>query len=131
MPTYAQVCRWKREHSEFRESLQRAYEDHADYLVDKVMDVTEKDNNKFSTEEVSAARLEFDALKWQAQVRKPQQYAPNLKLSGDKDAPLTLVVDTGIRRAGDVGYKVDETARLREAESAVESPLVPGGSDGE
>jgi hypothetical protein len=116
MPSYAQICRWKREHAEFREALKEAYEDYADYIADKVVDVADPEKNPLRTKErVAQAGLFVDTLKWKAQVHKPRMYSARMKVSGDSDNPIKIILETGIRRSGDPGFNADATEQIKEA----------------
>lgn len=112
MPSYATLMRWRTTVPEFAKMLDVAYADQADYRADKIMD--EIDQVDADPDEIAKAGLKLKATQWAAQVHKPGKYAPRTKVMGDANSPLQFVIETGIRRSGDDGYNVDETAKLRE-----------------
>lgn len=112
MPSYAVLCKWRRENKEFDEMLTKAYEDQADYRAEKIMD--EIENTSADSDDIALAGLKLKAVQWTAQVNRPSKYSPRMKHSGDPLSPLQVVIETGIRREDDIGYNVDETAKLRE-----------------
>lgn len=115
MPSYATISRWRREDPEIRMAFERAFEDHADYTANKIIDIAEKAYlDKVDVDQMAAVKHFTENLWKSAAVHKPRQYAPNMKISGDANAPLQLIIDTGIRRKSDPGYTIDETAKLRE-----------------
>lgn len=112
MPSYGLVCKWRRKNEAFDKALLQAFEDYADYVADKVVEIA--DTCSANKDAVAKASLQVDTLKYKAQVHKPRIYSPRMKVSGDEAAPLKLVIETGIRRPGDPGFHVDETKKLRD-----------------
>lgn len=110
MPTYGQLCRWRREHSEFKEWLSLARQDRADVFFDKALAAVE--NADEDRDSISLARLRSDFYKAAAKVSNPETF-------GEKSGPAVQVVsgntfqlETGIRRVGDSGFNEDEALKL-------------------
>jgi hypothetical protein len=38
-----------------------------------------------------------------------------MKVSGDSDNPIKIILETGIRRSGDPGFNADATEQIKEA----------------
>lgn len=91
-PEIRTVMRWLSANSEFCQQYARAREEQADTLADEMLDVARES----SLDQVSAAdkRLLLDTLKWRAGKLRPKVYgdATNVKLSGDAENPLALLV---------------------------------------
>lgn len=117
MPTYALVSRWRRDVPEFRQMLTRAYEDRAETLRDKILEMEEKIGtvswSKDDAVALAALRQRFELLKWGASVDGPQKYSDKLKISGDKDSPISFVIETGIRRKDDEGFRRDDPQYMK------------------
>lgn len=102
---------WKNKHPDFSEKLAMARKDRADHFFDKIYeDIAEGDHEKH---DVPGKKLQFDAYRWMAEKSNPEQYGNQTKIVGDKNAPLAILVDTGIRRNED---DEDETVAQTEIE---------------
>lgn len=66
----------------------------AEAAHDKVISLAE-DTDDLNAQ---ARRVQIDAHRWSAKVHDPNRYGDKTKVSGDANAPLTIVVETGIRR---------------------------------
>ena len=93
------IYRWRNKHPDFDEQLKAARRDRADYYHDQVMEVAQRAN--IDKDEVSALKLKTDLYKWGAEKANPQEYGAQTKITGDTNAPLQIVVDTGIKREED------------------------------
>ena len=93
--SYSDVLLWKRQSAEFRDNLDEAKLERADFARELIHHIGEERGN-------------LDALKWSAEKGNPEKYGPRIKHSGDKNSPLSFVLDTGIRRPGDDGYQEPE-----------------------
>jgi len=111
MPSYATVCRWKRDVVEFREDLDQARIDRAEYYADRAVD---EGMAAFEKDDVPVAQLKHNVMKWAAGVGDAGKFGTKTKIVGDKNAPVSFIIDTGIRRIGDTGYNVDETQEAHE-----------------
>lgn len=99
MPSYSAVCRWKRKHEDFAKNFEQAKKDRAERFHDKAVKVAS---------DTDQDRVKFDALKWGAQVGNPAKYGPQTKVTGDTDAPVKIVVSTGIDRDNPPDIDVEE-----------------------
>jgi hypothetical protein len=97
-PPPQMIYKWRSLHKEFDEEIRRAIKIRGDYFAGRVLETAE------GTKEYNAksARVKMDGFKWLASVSDPDTYGNKTKISGDPDAPLTFLIDTGIRR-GDAG----------------------------
>jgi len=93
MPTYATLCKWRKDYPEIREMLEQAYVDRADTLRDEALGealLADEDN-------VDSQKLKHDALKWAAGVDSPR-YSPKAKIEATLNIPTQVIVHTGIDR---------------------------------
>lgn len=97
MPSYATICRWRAENPEFEDAITMALKMRADRYLDLIVDEAEE-SKLLAKEEVPAMSLRIKTLQWLAEKHNPDKYGNRTKISGDKDQPLQIVVDTGIVR---------------------------------
>ena len=95
-PPTSVLYSWIRLYPDFKEAIDLAKKERAEIYRDKIAESSEDTIEK---EDVAAEKLRFDQLKWLAEKADPQQYGNQTKITGDLNAPLTLIVDTGIRRS--------------------------------
>lgn len=110
MPTYATLCRWRRQHPWITEALEQARRDRAEVLRDEALSeamAADEDN-------VTAQRLKTDLLKWAASVDDPARYSPKTKVDATLAVATQIVVDTGISRVR------DEERTVVDSDSAIE-----------
>jgi len=130
MPGYSTLSRWRREHSEVGELIGHARIDRAEGRYTRALqeaDSADEDN-------VQANKLRFTAYQWAASVDNPEMYSPRTKVSGDKNAPVVIEIDTGIRNASD--YHKDESIQTKDVtpgpeqleESSRDSDGISGGT---
>lgn len=98
LPGVPTIYHWKTKHPDFAANLKAARQDRGDFYHDQVMEVAAKD---IDSKEVSAYKLKTDLYRWGAEKANPGEYGNQTKLTGDVDAPLQIIVDTGIKREGD------------------------------
>jgi hypothetical protein len=97
MPSYAAVCKWLLEHTDFVEMYTRARDDQADYLADDLIRISDEypviDNNgKLDSAWVQWQRNRIDVRKWTAAKLKPRKYGDkitNEHQGGDPDKPIS------------------------------------------
>lgn len=122
-PSVPVIYRWKELHPDFGRRLDHAYRDQALYHIDKASEIAEEAVT-LPKEDVPAYKLASDLHIKLAGRKDPGRWNDNIKISGDKDAPLRILVDTGIRRITDDGFdreKFDSVdAEFREIEQKVE-----------
>lgn len=88
---YSIVNRWKNTNVEFRKRLEDAYRDRAEKQADEILEIAE---------ETRDAKARIDARKWAAEKFNPEKFGQKTKISGDKDAPLQFVIQTGVPERG-------------------------------
>lgn len=89
---YSIVNKWKADHAEFRGRLDQARKDRAEFQHDKILEIAEESKD---------SKLQIEALKWSTEKNDPDKYSPKTTLKGDKNAPLSFVLSTGIDRGGE------------------------------
>lgn len=101
MPSRTTVFRWLPENQTFRDQYARAREAQADLLADEILEIADDsagDKIKLhgievlNSEYVQRSRLRIDARKWIASKLAPKKYGDKLELAGDKESPLTVVI---------------------------------------
>lgn len=96
MPNYASVCKWKAENANFKERLKNAKKDRAELWHDEIAESLDVDME--TTADASREKLKFEKLKYLAEKNNPEEYGSKIQHGGDRDNPIRLVIDTGIRR---------------------------------
>lgn len=91
MPKAAVVYDWSRLHPDFREALDMARRDRAEYYHDKVIAEVEELSEK---EDVPVVKERVSAYKWAAEKGNPEKYGKAKSEGGIGN--VTIVVDTGI-----------------------------------
>lgn len=104
-PSYALLCRWRRENPGINDMLNEARRDRAEQIHDRIMDEVVADAQAVTKDDIPGVKLKFDALKWLTQVGDQDRYGQKQQISGKVDVKTAIVVDTGIRRPGDEGYR--------------------------
>lgn len=99
-PPYGVLMRWRREHSEFNEAYERARRDRVEVFFDKAIAAAEAAETK---DEAQVAKVKVDAYKWAAEKSDPDKMAGKQQQSGN--GQVMIVIETGIRRYGDEGFK--------------------------
>jgi hypothetical protein len=98
MPSYALVTRWRHEHPEFNEMYEMAVKARAEARHDEVLDTVSADKiAMMGKDELAAARLRVDTLKWAAEKNDPTRFGKERSSSTGPGA-LQIVVNTGINR---------------------------------
>jgi hypothetical protein len=97
MPDRSTVYRWAAARAEFRDSLARACEERGEALVDQAVRAAVKalkraETGQASKAEVAAARLYADTLFRRAAQLSPRKLGPLIRVAGDEDAPIPLVI---------------------------------------
>ena len=94
-PKYSTLERWKREHGHVKEQLEYARNARAEYYRDKALDEAEKATS--SKDDINAHNLRVDTYKWAAGM-DDQKYSPKSKVEATLNAPVQIMVSTGIDR---------------------------------
>lgn len=109
-PPYSVLARWMRQREEVRNAIDQARRDRAEFLRDEAMAIV--DDVAEESDAIAKAKARAEMRKWAAQVDDPGKYAKPEK-SGQIQGSLHIVVDTGILRPGDAGFR-DVSASLTE-----------------
>jgi len=129
MPTHSALSRWLSQYPECKEQLAQAKGDRAETMFDKAIQQAENTNDK---DEVPINRFKHDVYKYGAQVLRPAEFSPTRNVKADVNVASRIVIETGVRRAGDEGFFVDETMKLAldEAREVEEDITSQGDTDG-
>lgn len=85
--------------SDFRNALESARKDRANFWFDKVIDEVDDIPEK---DEVPAAKMKFDKLKYLAEMDNPQKYAPNQKVRQDTALSIHDFRDMTLEKAKEI-----------------------------
>ncbi|MEK2643885.1 terminase small subunit-like protein [Bdellovibrio sp. BCCA] len=85
-PSYSVVCRWRNEQPRFKDDLEQAYKDRAEYYLEKVLEIAGAIE---PNESARKARIKLDAYKWCAGIAAPEE-----KPSRQQGPLLEIVVST-------------------------------------
>ena len=96
MPTIHQVQQWRMHSDEFENLYEKARQARAELLHDEVLETSREPMLK---DDVPAAKLKTDNLKWSAEKSDPNRFGN--RREEKESAPTTIVIETGIRRKGD------------------------------
>lgn len=99
MPGAHDIRHWENQYPKFRDAMKVARAAHAEVLADSALEIA--DRSTWQTAKADKIKVET-ALKLAA-CWDPDRYGSKTKISGDPNAPLTFLIDTGIRREGDTG----------------------------
>ena len=105
MPSYAQLCAWKRSVPGVADILDRARLDRAEALRDEALAAAEDADE----DNVASQRLKVDTYKWAAGV-EDRRYTASTKVEATVSVPTQIVVQTGIDRGVDTSRAVGDTA---------------------
>lgn len=95
MPAESTVYLWLKDHASFSEKYARARQLRAFRRSEDIDEVTQQ--IKIGQLDPAAGRVVIDSIKWQAGKEAPKVFGDKLELSGNEEAPLTVVV----RKFGD------------------------------
>lgn len=100
-PPYSIVARWMRKYPEVKEAIEQARKDRAEVMRDQVLEIM--DNAAADSDEIALAKAKADVHKWAAQMDDKQRFGKDENKTVTVSAQI--VIDTGIRRPGDPGYR--------------------------
>jgi len=100
MPTMSTIARWRHEYHEFESLIRRAKKVRAELYADLIHDSL-TDMREIDSRQVSGERLWFDKVKYLAEKNDPDTYGSRQMLVGDRTAPVSFLIDTGVRDADD------------------------------
>ncbi len=123
MPKYAVICRWSAQYPEFKEMLATAERHRAEGMTDEALEVArelhERDYKKLA--DIQAATLLTNQL-WQKAGAGSAKFQPKAKADAPTNVAIQVVIETGIRRQGDPGFRVDETEKIKNARDVSPAP---------
>lgn len=92
-PSYAELCRWKKQVPEIQDQLDQARRDRAEGIRDKAYE----EALQVDEDSVDSTKLRIDTLKWLAGTDNKERYG-NAKAAVEVTQPLQIIVHTGIVR---------------------------------
>ena len=102
-PSYSTICRWRRQHPEFKEAIEQAYSDRGETLrdqIDSLADEVDVDNK-------DVVKLKAELKKWLASKDSAKYDSkPQVQAGG---GGVTFIIETGIRVSGDENFNRDVT----------------------
>lgn len=117
MPSTMTIRKWRNDNLEFDKLWRLALQDYAELKAHNALTVAEEAHKSGNPDFVPGAKLFVDTLKWASEKSDPDKFGTKTKISGEVKHSISLVVDTGIRRAEDQGYiQAAEEAQLVEEE---------------
>jgi len=123
MPPLSTLYTWRRVHPDFEEKIRLARTYAAEHLMDRVQDIVDECSVK---EDVHVAQFKANTLIRLAEKQNPEKYGTRTKITGDANAPMMLIVDTGIRRhptSETIEVNINNASNGRDEEEAlVNSP---------
>lgn len=93
MPSLSVIYNWRRQFPDFDEAIKLSREYAAEHLMDEIKDIIDGVEEK---DDVFLASFKTRELMKLAEKHNPEKYGTRTKVVGDKNAPLQIVVDTGI-----------------------------------
>lgn len=97
MPDRRTILAWRRRYPDFGEKIRQALEDSAYVYAAKVNRVAEE-LEEAGKESAPGLKGAADQYRWLAEKYNPEQFGQKTKISGDANAPLQIIVGTGIQR---------------------------------
>lgn len=94
MPPLYVVSRWRVEIPGFKARIQEARAMRAENYHDEIVKVKDRVDEKTA----KSAKVKLDALKHLAAVDDPDTYGSKTKITGDPNAPVSFIFNTGINR---------------------------------
>jgi hypothetical protein len=113
MPSFATFTKWYREDEDFRKAIDNARQARSELYAEQALEEAREATPTMPG--VAKAKLIVDTLWKSAEHDNPKRFGPKNKGDVHFNAPVSFVIDTGIRRKGDPGYNVDETQKIKEA----------------
>ena len=114
MPCDRTVFRWLASNAQFSQEYAKAKEAQADFLAEEMLEIADDGSHDykiklgekgeyqgvtFDAEHVARSRLRVDTRKFLAMKLKPKKYGDALKVTGDPNAPLTIVISQADKSA--------------------------------
>lgn len=93
MPSINRIYGWLNLHPDFKRRYQMARKDRADHFHDKALDIALHVSHK---DDVPAAKLAVDTLKWAAEKANPEQYGQKTEVKQTGGQSVTITLHTGV-----------------------------------
>lgn len=93
MPSINRIYGWLNLHPDFKRRYQMARKDRADHFHDKALDIALHVNHK---DDVPAAKLAVDTLKWAAEKANPENYGQKTEVKQTGGQTVTISLHTGV-----------------------------------
>ena len=93
MPSINRIYGWLNIHPDFKRRYQMARRDRADHFHDKALDIALNVGHK---DDVPAAKLAVDTLKWAAEKANPEQYGQKTEVKQTSAQSVTITLHTGV-----------------------------------
>ena len=93
------LVKWMVKYPEFEDAVNNAKRMRADtYRTTIAKSLFDEDGDlvQLDKEDVPGQKLNFDKLKWLAEIDNPEKYGTRVKHEGNLTMPVQIVVDTGI-----------------------------------
>jgi hypothetical protein len=94
MPPVSTIHYWVSKYKAFKHDLSIARKVRGEQFADEAIDVARNSSSMTSR----ADKLLIDTLKWAAKVNDPEVFGDAVTHKGDAANPITILVDTGIKR---------------------------------
>jgi len=115
-PSYRTVLRWRRDVPNFAKDLDVAKKHRAEVFFDLAVDtVRDLNPGEADKDTMALAKMKSEVFKYAAKIGDQSSFGDKSHITGDVSHGHYMI-ETGIRRAGDPGFKIDETRKLVEAE---------------
>lgn len=88
---YSVVDRWRKESSEFNERCRDAIKARAHYHAEEILAIAEEEGDP---------KARTEARKWLAEKFDSETFGNKTKISGDKNAPVQFIIQTGVPDRG-------------------------------
>lgn len=94
MPSAARIYSWESIYPEFKLRIQAARKQRAETFADKALEIALTPN--LSKDQVPAAKLAVDTLKWRAEKADPDNYGTKKVDEGPKGTNISITLHTGV-----------------------------------
>ena len=126
------MARWRKQNSSFKKMLEDAYRDRGEFHRDRVLDLIEEDpiiydgngkpiiteHGEVVMKDHGYVKMQVEGHKWLAGTDNVERFGNRTKVDQEVNVKHTVfMIDTGIRRPGDIGYNKDQVRIVQEEET--------------
>lgn len=97
LPPPGVVHKWKLTNPDFAREISLARAVRAEALHDRLLDELDE-SKELTAQEIAGHKLLFEKIKWLTKVNDPDTFGDRIKHAGDEKQPITMIIETGIRR---------------------------------